>query len=168
MGLDVGVSSAIFDCMADFLAAGAPHILPDLLFVVLMIFGHIFVLIILGFVWTKLAAGLLLALLTTAPPHLATVRGLMIPTAPIEVFLLLVLLAAVFACLVPTIEFALPLDELLDSGFLLFFLSIELPRQPLQVEDLLLVLGALLCQCVDFLCVGRITLLTCLPVSFGF
>ena len=88
-------------------------------------------------------------------------------TAPIEVLLLLVLLIAILACLVPAIELALPLDELLDSGLLLFFFGVEFPRQSLQVEDLFLVLGLFLCQLGEFLCVGRITLPAGLSVLLG-
>ena len=115
----------------------------------------------------EFTAGLFPALFTTAPPHLSAIYGLMLPTAPFEVLLLLVLLIAVLACLVPTIKLALPLDELLDSGLLLFFFGVELSRQSLQVVNFLLIVSLFLGQLGDFLYVGSIALLASLPICIG-
>lgn len=82
---------------------------------------------------TELTAGLFSALFTTAPPDLTAILALMLPTAPIEVFLLLILFIAILACLVPTVKLTLPLDKLLNSGLLLFLFSVKFPCQSLKV-----------------------------------
>ena len=56
----------------------------------------------------ELTARLFPALFTTAPPDLAAILGFMLPTAPIEIFLLLILFIAVLACLVSTVKLTLP------------------------------------------------------------
>ena len=81
----------------------------------------------------ELTAGLFSALLTTAPPDFTAIQSLMLPTAPVEVFLLLILFIAILACLVPAVKLALPRDKLLNSGLLLFLFSVKLPRQSLKV-----------------------------------
>ena len=56
----------------------------------------------------EFTAELFPALLSTAPPDLSAILALMLPTAPIEIFLFLILLIAVLACLVAAVKFALP------------------------------------------------------------
>ena len=120
--LDVRVPSALIDRVPDLLAAGAANILLLHFLVSLLVICHVLIFVVLALVLTELATRLLLARLSAAPPHLATVVALVHPAAPVVVFLFVVLLAAVLACFEATIELSLTLDKLLDSQlrFLLF------------------------------------------------
>jgi len=102
-------------------------------------------------VLAELAPGLVLTLLTTAPPHLAAVVALMLPTAPIEVFFFIVLLAAGLACFETAVELALPLDKFLDSQLGLFFIHCELLACLLEDYYLLHVAVVFLCYMAELL-----------------
>ena len=94
-----------------------------------------------------LAANSLFACFTAAPPHFATPFTLMEFAAPVEVFLLLKLEVAILARFGAGIELAFPLNQFLDTSFVL----VSLRHQML----------ALFFQFFDFqsLCVVLITLL---------
>jgi hypothetical protein len=70
------------------------------------------VLILLGNVFVELAAWSILNALATAPPHLAAPFRLVHAAGPIEVLLLIVLIAAVLALFQILIHFAAPLQKL--------------------------------------------------------
>ena len=80
------------------------------------------VLLLFRLVLGVLAPGLILDVLTTAPPYLATPLAAVRPTAPVEVLFLNVVFGAVFANLLGNVELALPLLELLDPVAHLFAL----------------------------------------------
>jgi hypothetical protein len=98
-------------------------------------------------VFLVLAANSLFACFTAAPPHFATPFTLMEFAAPVEVFLLLKLEVAILARFGAGIELAFPLNQFLDTSFVL----VSLRHQML----------ALFFQFFDFqsLCVVLITLL---------
>jgi hypothetical protein len=100
--------------VTNLLTASAAYILIYLLFTLLFI-CQVVVFVILALVLAELAPRLVLPLLTTAPPHLATIVALMLSTTPIEVFFFIVLLTAGFTRFKSTVELSLPLDEFLDS-----------------------------------------------------
>ena len=145
-GLDIWVACTLRDSVADLFTTGASDILIRRLLVVLLLIGHVLILIIFALVLAILAAELVLALATTAPPHLATVVTLMHPTTPIEVLFLIVLLAAVFARLEPTVEFALSLDQLLNPQLRLLLLHGELLARLLKIYDLFAILVVFFCH----------------------
>ena len=70
-----------------------------------------------------LAANSLFARFTAAPPHFATPFTLMEFAAPVEVFLLLKLEVAILARFGAGIELAFPLDQFLDTSFVLVSLG---------------------------------------------
>jgi hypothetical protein len=70
-------------------------------------------------VFLVLAANSLFACFTAAPPHFATPFTLMEFAAPVEVFLLLKLKVAILARFGTGIELAFPLDQFLDTSFVL-------------------------------------------------
>ena len=81
--------------MSHFLAALAPCILELLGLILLLIMVIIlFIIVLFALMLRKLATRLVLAPLSAAPPHFASIRALMAPTAPVEVLLLMELLIA--------------------------------------------------------------------------
>jgi len=74
-------------------------------------------------VFLVLAANSLFACFTAAPPHFATPFTLMEFAAPVEVFLLLKLEVAIFARFGAGIELAFPLNQFLDTSFILVSLG---------------------------------------------
>lgn len=108
--LDIGVSRTVSDVMADLFATGAPDILLALGLLAFLLVSHVVVLLVLALVLAALASKLVLSSLAAAPPHLATVVTLMLPTAPVEVFLFVVLFAAVLAGLQARVKLAFALD----------------------------------------------------------
>ena len=94
VGLEVGVPSAIFDSVADFLAAGAASVLDwlsRLLFIVR------FVIVAATQMLAELAARLVFSPLSAAPPHLTPKLGQVNPAGPVEVFRLSEVFIAIFA-----------------------------------------------------------------------
>lgn len=120
--LDIGVSRTVSDVMADLFATGAPDILLAFDLQALLLISHVIVLLVLALVLAALASKLVLSSLAATPPHLAAVVTLMLPTAPVEVLLFIVLFAAVLAGLQTRVEFTFALDQLRDSCLGLFFL----------------------------------------------
>lgn len=131
--LYIGIPRALIDGVADFFAAMTSHVLVLLLLFSLLIILLVFLLIVLGLVFAKLAARLFLALLATAPPHLTAVVALMRATTPVEIFLFIVLFAALLALLVPRVKFSLPLNQLLYAQLRLLFVHCQLFARPLQI-----------------------------------
>ena len=131
--------------MTNLLTTSAAHILVASLLVLGMIRGLLFILlVILRLVSAILATRGLFAGLAAAPPHLAAEVALMGAAAPVVVFFLVELFAALLAGLQTTIELALASDELLNSqlGFLL--VHGKLFAGLLQGQILILVLQVLL------------------------
>jgi len=96
--------------MPNLFAASATHVLLCLILFLFLVFCLIVVFIFLAFVLAELAPLHVFARLTAAPQHLTTIITLMGPTAPVEVFFFIVLLAAIFALFESTVELAFPLN----------------------------------------------------------
>ena len=132
--LDVRIAGALGDCVPDLFAAGTTDILARCLLVIVVLIGHILILIILALVLAILAPELVFALPSTAPPHLPTVVTLMHPAAPVEIFFLIVLLAAILARLEATVVFTFALDQFLDPQLRLLLLHRKLLAGLLQID----------------------------------
>jgi len=97
LGLEVGVSRALLDCVPELLAAVTLRVLEDTLLVLDFVAGVFVIVVFFRLVLGKLAPWLVSAPLTAAPPHLSTELVLMGPARPVEIFLIFVFLAAEFA-----------------------------------------------------------------------
>ena len=122
--------------MAYLFASGTPHVLVVLGISIVLIVRHIVVLVILRLVLAELAAWLVLALLAAAPPHLAAIVTLVLPTAPVEILTLTVLLITVLARLEAAVKLALALDELLNADLGLFLFQSQLFTGLFKGQDL--------------------------------
>lgn len=105
--LNIGVSRAILDQMAQLFATQASRVLQIFTFAFLS--SELFVLVVILFadMLRKLTSGLVFAALSAAPPDLASVLVSVCPTGPVEVLFLVILLAALLAQLDALIYLAL-------------------------------------------------------------
>ena len=99
LGLEVGVTITVFNGVTHFAAAEALLVSFKFFLLLCLLSGvvHFIVIIVLTLMLAEFAAWLVLAPLTTTPPHLPAPFRLMDPTRPIEVLFLVVLLVAVLA-----------------------------------------------------------------------
>jgi hypothetical protein len=104
--------------MSQFFATNAAHILVVVQRIFVGVFAHIFV--VFGLMLSEFAAGLVLAPLTTTPPHLTAPVRLMSSTTPIKVLLFTILFSANLTGFHSTVKLAFSINELLNTNFHFF------------------------------------------------